>query len=159
MEVLTTIKKSKNFKLETNFSQDSQIEESIVVIYIRSTGFLIQDEDNEIFSEGYFIAMNSNAVLIAKAEQIGNEVESEFFYEAEMDLAYGENEYHTIVINANGSNFDFFIDGNNIHSFSDNTFTEAGFITIATVNIKNDKNYRTSWEYVRVLPPDPQRKN
>lgn len=120
---------------------------------------MIQDEDNEIFSEGYFIAMNSNAVLIAKAEQIGNEVESEFFYEAEMDLAYGENEYHTIVINANGSNFDFFIDGNHIHSFSDNTFTEAGFITIATVNIENDKNYRTSWEYVRVLPPDPQRKN
>lgn len=149
----------KNFKVETRFSQQSQREESIIVIYIRSTGFLIQDEENEIFSEGYFMTMNTNGVLIAKAEQVGDEVESEFFYEAEIDLAYGENEYHTLVINANGSNFDFFLDGDHIHSFSDDTFTDAGYITIATVNVEEDKNYQTSWDYVKVLPPDPPRKN
>lgn len=147
-------KKFKNFKVETKVSQISQKKESVVVVYIRSNGFLVQDEENEIFAEGYFMAISSNGVLIAKAEQNGDSVESEFFYEAEIDLSYGENNYHTLTINANGSNFDFYIDGNHIHSFSDDTFTEPGFVTIATVNIEEDRNCQTFWDYVKLSPPD-----
>lgn len=152
-------RKFKDFKLQAKVSHSAGITESGAVIFIRSDGLLIVDEDSKTFTLGYFFMINPEVgVAVVKSENVGNETESSFLYEEELNLKGGLDQFHDITINANGSTFDLFMNGEHIYSFTDDKYSE-GYITIASVCFENGKNCNTNWEHVNVFPADPPRNN
>lgn len=139
----------KDFRVEVKVTRtrSDETEWNTLAIFIRAGG----DVKEALLRNGYMIGITQNGGgAVFKYE---NGVETEFSPWVEVPEINDElGEYNVVAVNAVGSVFEIFVNGEHIITLKDDTFSE-GHIGVGTY-AGEDGNNRVFWEYVKVTQAD-----